>query len=195
MTQIIGRTYIWVTLKLVNLFKNIYLQSSLSLVTTVSPSVNVQSGAPKALKSIHNFNAFVLFIVLVRLTGTFWQIFWHYVVQWVKTLQMGRFSVQTSLCIQQSLGSQPGYKVLNDLLVEFLTWVINIRREERGCLVVSGTKLAFGQPNEQLKNGTRCWFSYSLQMKFFANQKCFSKQKFLILVFLRYPQKSVSSIY
>ena len=48
------------TLELVNIFKNIYLQSPLSLVTTVSPSVNVQSGASKAVKGVHNFNAFVL---------------------------------------------------------------------------------------------------------------------------------------
>ena len=148
MTQIMGKTYIWVTLKLVNLFKNIYLQSPLSLVTTVSRSLNVQSDAPKAVKGIYNFNAFELCILLVRLMVIFWQIFWHYVVQWVKALKIGRFSVQTSLCIHQSLGSQPGYKVLNDLPVEFLTWVINIRREERGCLVVIGTKSAFGQPNE-----------------------------------------------
>ena len=57
-----GRKYNWMTVKLFKLLKNIYLQSSFSLLTTVFPSVKVQIGSQKAIKSICNLNALLVLV-------------------------------------------------------------------------------------------------------------------------------------
>ena len=147
MIQLMGRRYNWMTQKLSKLLKNIYLQSSFSLLTTVFPSAKVQTAPRKAIKSICNL---ITLLVLVWWTGIFCQTFLALcsAAGYGVAFKIGRFPGQTSLCTQQSLRTQPGYEVPNDLQVEFPTWVINTGREERDCLVASGSKLAFGQPNE-----------------------------------------------
>ena len=137
MIHLVGRTYIWMTLKLSNLLKNMYLQSSFSLVTTVFPSVKVQTASRKAIKSICNL---ITLLVLVWWTGIFCQTFLALcsAAGYGVAFKIGRFPGQTSLCTQQSLRTQPGYEVPNEFRLNFRhEWQTLGERRETALLSVA----------------------------------------------------------